>query len=238
MKAQASEAERTTKSFLLEPERRLLLWICARTPSWILPDHLTLLALLGAVWIGVAYALSNRGPGWLWFASLGLAVHWFGDSMDGNLARYRRIQRPRYGFYVDHVADAFATCCIGMGLGLSPYMLLAVGLAIVMAYLILSINVYLETITRAQFRFGYGILGPTEVRIVLILLNTVAIVVGPVPFRIIGNGATIFDVAGALAALSMAAMLLRRLLRNLRILGQLEPANVVKGEASDPAPDA
>lgn len=230
MTTAASEAERTTKSFLADPEKRVLNWICARTPSWVLPDHLTLLAVFAAVGLGVAYGLSNRGTGWLWVASALLVVHWYGDSMDGTLARFRRIQRPRYGFYVDHLADAFATACVGMGLGLSPFMLFSVGLAIVMAYLILSINVYLETITRQQFRFGYGFLGPTEARIILIILNTAVVFVGPIPLHLLGLGETIFDLAGTIAALMMAGMLLRRLRRNLRILGRLEPPNVVRSD--------
>ena len=110
-----------------------------------MPDHLTLLGILAATWIAVAYALSNRNEAWLWAASAGLVVHWFGDSLDGTLARVRKIERPRYGFYLDHLTDAYSTTAIGIGLGLSPYMLLSVGLAIVIAYLVLSINVYLET---------------------------------------------------------------------------------------------
>ena len=230
MSDEASKAERTTKSITADAEKRLLLRIAAALPARVMPDHLTLLAVVSSLVIGGGYALSNRGPGWLWLASAGLAVHWFGDSLDGTLARVRRIQRPRYGFYVDHVADAFSTVAIGIGLGASPYMLLSIGLAIVIAYLVLSINVYLETITRQQFRFGYGVIGPTEARILLILLNTVAIFAGPIPFRVFGRGATIFDVIGALAALGMGAMLMRRLVRNLRILGRLEPGGVVKNE--------
>jgi phosphatidylglycerophosphate synthase len=135
----------------------------------------------------------------------------------------RTIERPRYGYYLDHLVDAFATAAIGIGLGLSPHMLLAVGLAIVIAYLVLSINVYLETHVFGKFRFGYGVMGPTEARIILLGLNLLALTVGPLPFHMIGRGVTVFDVLGSAAALSMAAMLMRRVIRNLRQLAQDEP---------------
>jgi phosphatidylglycerophosphate synthase len=228
MSEESTKVRRWTKSPLAEPEKRVLVWIAARTPRWLVPDHLSVLGLLSAVWIGVAYGLSVRNPAWLWGASLGLALHWLGDSLDGTLARVRHIERPRYGFYVDHLGDAVATVAIGLGLGLSPFMLLAVGLTIVIGYLLLSINVYLETLVVDQFRLGYGILGPTEVRIMLILLNTLALVLGPIPFHAFGVDATAFDVVGVLTALGMMGMLLRRIIRNLRHLSRLEPPNVVK----------
>jgi archaetidylinositol phosphate synthase len=228
MNDSTAKVQRWTKSPLAQPEKRVLVWIAARLPRWIMPDHCSLLGLLSAAWIGVAYALSVRNPAWLWGASAGLALHWLGDSLDGTLARVRHIERPRYGFYVDHLGDAIATVAIGLGLGLSPYMLLAVGLAIVIGYLVLSINVYLETLVVQQFRLGYGIVGPTETRILLIILNTIALVSGPIPFRVFGVEATVFDIVGALTVLGMTAMLLRRIVRNLRHLARLEPANVVK----------
>ena len=225
----AENARRTTKALLADPEKRLLVWVAARLPRWVLPDHLSLLALAGAVIITGCYALSNLRESWLWGANFGLFVHWLGDSLDGTLARHRRIERPKYGFYVDHLADALATVAIGIGLGVSPFMLLSVGFAIVIGYLVLSINVYLETIVHGQFRFGYGVIGPTEARILLIILNTIALFTRPLDFSVtfFGRtvGLTIFDVLGALGALGMVAMLARRAVRNLRLLAELEPAN-------------
>src|SRR5947207_7105120 len=121
-------------------ERWALPRLAGALPSWVLPDHLTLLGIAAATLIALAYDLSNRSPAWLWIASLGLVIHWFGDSLDGTLARTRHIERPRYGFYLDHLTDAYSTFAIGLGLGLSPYMLLGTGLAIVTGYLVLSIN--------------------------------------------------------------------------------------------------
>ncbi len=143
------------KTFLLaRPEARVLDWIARRLPARVLPDHLTLLGVVAAIGIAAAYALSNRDPLWLWAASGLLVVHWLGDSLDGTLARVRRIERPRYGYYLDHLVDAVATALIGIGLGLSPYLLLATGLVIVVAYLVLCINTYLETNVLDAFGVG------------------------------------------------------------------------------------
>jgi archaetidylinositol phosphate synthase len=214
---------RTSEFVLKRFERWALPRLAARLPERVVPDHMTVLGLLASTTVGVAYALTNRNPAWLWLASGALIVQWFGDSLDGNLARYRGIERPRYGYYLDHITDAYSTLAIALGLGFSPYMLIAVGLAIGLAYLLLSLNVYLETHVFGEFSFSYGNLGPTEVRIILIALNTVALTIGPLPFELIGVGATVFDIAGLAAALAMLGMLLARVLRNLRTLGRLEP---------------
>lgn len=210
---------------LSEAEKKLLVRIADRLPRWVLPDHLTLFGMFGSALVTAGYLLSNQAVWWLWIANLGFVINWFGDSLDGTTARVRKIQRPRYGFYLDHLTDAFSTIAIGLGLGLSPYMLLSVGLAIVAGYLVLSINVYLESQVLGDFRFGYGVVGPTETRLILIGLNTVAALVGPVPFTVMGVGATVFDLFGVVAVLGMLAMLSRRVARNLGHLARLEPAN-------------
>jgi phosphatidylglycerophosphate synthase len=210
--------------FLLAPLERIVLpRLAAALPAWVMPDHLTLIGLIASTGIGIAYFLSNRHENWLWIASLLLVVNWYGDSLDGTLARFRKIERPRYGYYLDHSMDAYSTFMIGLGLGVSPYMLLAVGLAIVIAYLLLSINVYLETHVFGEFSLGYALVGPTEVRVLLIALNTMALTFGPVPFHIRGIEATVFDVGGVIAVLAMMAMLAVRAMQNLRALAKLEP---------------
>jgi phosphatidylglycerophosphate synthase len=209
--------EQREKTFLLaRPETRVLEWIAARIPSRIKPDHLTALGVLASVGVAAAYVLSNGDGVWLWAASALLVVHWLGDSLDGTLARVRKSERPRYGYYLDHLVDAFATAAIGIGLGLSPHMLLAVGLAIVVAYLILSINTYLETHAFGVFSLGYGRFGPTEARVILIAVNT-ALAIG-----LIGNG--LLDVLGIGLAAAMILALIGRAGRNLRRLAELEPA--------------
>jgi archaetidylinositol phosphate synthase len=216
-----SDAPRSTKFILAVPEARVLEWIARRLPAALKPDHLTALGVLAAIGIAAAYVLSNGDKAWLWAASALLVVHWLGDSLDGTLARVRKAERPRYGYYLDHLVDALATAAIGIGLGLSPYMLLAVGLAIVVAYLILSINTYLETHAFGVFTLGYGRLGPTEARLALIALNTsIALGVG---VEILG--VSLLDAIGLMIAAAMIAALIGRAARNLKRLAELEPAS-------------
>ena len=151
-----SDAPRDKQFLLARAEGRALEWIARRLPARVMPDHMTALGVLAAFGIAGAYLLSNGDKAWLWAASALLVVHWLGDSLDGTLARVRRIERPKYGYYLDHLVDALATAVIGLGLGLSPWMLLSVGLVIVIAYLVLSINTYLETHAFGVFTLGYG----------------------------------------------------------------------------------
>jgi phosphatidylglycerophosphate synthase len=211
------------KTFLLaRPEGRVLEWIARRLPAWVMPDHLTALGVLAAVGIAVAYAVSGGDSVWLWVASGLLVVHWIGDSLDGTLARVRRTERPKYGYYLDHLVDAIATALIGIGLGLSPHMLLVTGLVIVVAYLVLSINTYLETNMLGVFSLGYGRLGPTEARVGLIVINTL-LALGLAP-SVSLFGMTVLDVAVLGAAGAMAVALAVRAWRNLRELARREPA--------------
>ncbi len=220
----SSDAKRELTFLLAEPERRLLRAIAARLPPWVTSDQLTAVGVLAATGAGVAYALSGLHPGWLWAASAMLVLNWFGDSLDGTLARVRFAERPRYGYYLDHIVDAYATAAIGIGLGLSPFVSLSVALGLVVVYLALSINVYLESAVFGAFRLGYGRLGPTEVRLLLIAVNAGLALhrfipgTSGVPIRLVADG--------LLAALSlgMVAMLVARFAKNLRDLAKLEPS--------------
>lgn len=223
-KEAAVEAEREESFLLAAPEKRFLRWLAGKLPRWILPDDMTAVGVLAAFAVAVAYQLSNDGNGWLWLASGLLVVQWLGDSLDGTLARVRKIERPTYGYYLDHLVDAVSTAAIGIGLGLSPYMLLSVGTLIVVAYLILSINVYLESFAFGRFSIGYGRIGPTEIRLILILLNTfLALNVG-LDFHLAGVDLTVFDVVGLAIAGTMLTLLVGRSFRNLRELAEREPA--------------
>jgi archaetidylinositol phosphate synthase len=218
------DAPRDKQFLLAKAEGRALEWIAQRLPAWVMPDHMTALGVLAALGIAAAYLLSNGDTLWLWAASALLVVHWLGDSLDGTLARVRKIERPKYGYYLDHLVDAVATAVIGLGLGLSPWMLLSVGLVIVIAYLVLSINVYLETYAFGVFTLGYGRVGPTEVRLALIGLNTlIALGVG-LGFHVGALGLTLLDLIGLAIAGVMLITLVGRGARNLRILAEMEPA--------------
>ena len=212
------------KTFLLaRPEARALEWIARRLPARVKPDHMTALGVLAAFGIAAAYVLSNGDRAWLWAASALLVVHWLGDSLDGTLARVRKAERPTYGYYLDHLVDAVATALIGLGLGLSPYLLLATGLVLVVAYLVLSINTYLETHAFGVFSLGYGRLGPTEARLGLIALNTALALGLGLEATVAGLGVALLDVLAVGAAVAMLGGLAWRAARNLRVLAEREP---------------
>src|SRR3954466_7461686 len=220
----AVNATREPNFLLARHEKSVLTAIARRLPRWVLPDDLTALGVAAAIGICIAYQATNADRAWLWVASALLIVHWFGDSLDGTLARVRGIERPRYGYYLDHMVDAISTVCIGIGLGLSPFMLLSTGALIVVAYLMLSINVYLESYALGRFAIGYGRIGPTEVRVILIALNVALALGAGLDFRIDGIGMTAFDVVGLGVAGVMCVLLVGRAVSNLRRLGRDEPA--------------
>ncbi len=211
------EAPREKTFLLARPEQRLLEAIARRLPAFVRPDHLTALALLAAAGFAVAAA-----SGAFFIAAGLLVVHWFGDSLDGTLARVRRAERPRYGYYLDHLADAFATALVGLGLGLSSSMHLFAGLALVVAYLALSINSYLETQALGRFSLGYGRLGPTEARLALIAL-LLAVAFGASCSL---WGLTLLDLVALGGAAVMILALTARALGNLRVLAEREPYTV------------
>src|SRR5262249_37222677 len=180
------------KAFLLaRPEQRLLEAIARRIPARVLPDHLTALALLAALGFAIAGALDA-----LPVAAALLVVQWLGDPLDGPLARVRKTERPRYGYYVDHLADALSTALVGIGLGLSAEMHLTVALVLVIVYLGLSINTYLETQALGAFKLGYGRLGPTEARLALLAVLAATSLGLHVALPVLGQTLTLLDVAG------------------------------------------
>ncbi|HWP38154.1 MAG TPA: CDP-alcohol phosphatidyltransferase family protein [Gemmatimonadales bacterium] len=209
--------------FLAVPERRLLEAIARRLPAWVTSDLLTALGVAGAIVTGVGYALSGHHVLWLLLASGGLAINWFGDSLDGTLARVRQTERPRYGYYLDHIVDAFATAAVGVGIGLSPFMALEIALGLVALYLALSINVYLETAVFGVFRLGYGRLGPTESRLMLVAGNAGVVTAGLAGFDLAGPLHAVTNGLGIVLCAVMAALLVARFGKNLKELARLEP---------------
>jgi archaetidylinositol phosphate synthase len=167
------DKHRRVNDILLGPlERSALRWLAAHMPAWVTPDICTLIGILGALVILVSYILSNFDPGFLWLASLGFVINWFGDSMDGTLARYRHIERPKFGFFIDHTVDIITEAMIILGLGLTPFVSFNVAALTLIAYLMLSLVAMIRTCVVGEFKISYGKLGPTEVRVLAILLNT------------------------------------------------------------------
>ena len=197
-------------------ERRLLESLARRVPRGLRANHFTALGMVGAAGAGVAYTLARYTPGWLWVASAMLAVHWLGDSLDGTLARVRGAERPKYGFYLDHVMGALSVVLVGVGIGLSGYINPLLALGLVVAYLAMAVNVYLESSVFGVARVEYGRIGPTEARLALIVLNT-GLALGVHPTVRVANWTAVVMLAG------MALVFVWRLARNLSRLSKLEP---------------
>lgn len=159
-------------------ERPTLKWLAAHSPRWMTPDIYTAIGLSGSLIALAGYILSGLHPAYFWLATLGFVVNWFGDSLDGTLARYRHIERPMYGFFVDHVLDAVSEVLFFLGLGISPYISFDVAALALLAFMLLSVLVFLRTATAGEFKISYGMLGPTEARAVAILLNTAMFIFG------------------------------------------------------------
>ncbi len=178
-KGHAVEQHSRVNRILLGPlERPALKWLAEHMPGWMTPDILTGIGFAGAVLIAVSYYLTNYNPAFLWLASFGFVVNWFGDSLDGTLARFRHIERPRYGFFLDHTLDSASETIIFIGLGLSPYVNLNLAFLALVGYLLLSIFVFISTYVSGEFKISYGRFGPTEIRAVAILANTLIFFMG------------------------------------------------------------
>jgi len=173
------EEHRRVNDILLGPlERPAIAWLVRRLPSWVTSDHLTLLGFLAAVLIGVSYWLTNFDARYLFLANFGFFLNWFGDSLDGNLARYRKMERPKYGFFIDHTVDTISEVSIFFGMGLSPYVDFELALIALVGYLCMASLVYITTSVKGEFKISYGSLGPTEARVIAMIANMVIFFIG------------------------------------------------------------
>ena len=215
------EATRSLTSALAPIERRVLLWIAARLPRSVNSDHLTALALMAMLFCGLSYWLARLTSAGLLLVVLGLAVNWFGDSLDGTLARVRRQQRPRYGFYVDYVVDAAGAVFLLGGLALSGYMSPLVALILLAAYLLLLVETFLATYTLGTFTMSYLKIGPTELRILLAVGNLVLLVHPKA--SVFDREFLLFDVGGVVAACGMTGTLVAAAAAHTRALYAAEP---------------
>ena len=165
-------SNRIQTSFLNAMEKKALVWMAERLPAWVSSDQMTFLGVIGAFLTGAGFALTNFGAVWFWLASLGLFINWVGDSLDGTIARVRQQPRPLYGFYIDHNLDAVCQLFIFAGAGLSPYLNLSFALLALVVYLMMEIYVMICAHLKNEFKLTYGKLGPTEFRVLVILINT------------------------------------------------------------------
>ncbi len=172
-------ATRIQTSILNGVEKKALVWMAERMPRWVTSDMLSAVGLLGAIIVAVGYILSSIHINYLWLSSFGLVVHWFGDSMDGSLARVRHTQRPIYGFYLDHTLDAITEFIMFVGAGMSGLVRMEIALFIFIAYLLMTLNVTINSHLKSEFRLTYAKLGPTEFRVLMIIVNTLLIYITP-----------------------------------------------------------
>ncbi|MEK6410337.1 MAG: CDP-alcohol phosphatidyltransferase family protein [Acidobacteriota bacterium] len=213
-------AVRQQTSMLAPLERVCLSWLAGHMPGWVKPDHLTLLGLAAMLAAGVCYALARWWPPALLIVNLCLALNWFGDSLDGTLARARNKQRPRYGFYVDHIIDAFGILFVICGLALSGYMSWTIALATLVTYFMLSIDVYLATYTIGTFKLSFYKFSPTELRILLAIGNIRAM--GHPTTHVLGDTYLFFDIGAIVGVALMAVVLLVSVTRNTITLYRAE----------------
>jgi len=205
-------AERQQLSVLTPIEKKTLQWLAERMPPWVNSDHLTLLGFVAMFLTGLSYYLAAWNPLFLIAGSVCLAINWFGDSLDGTLARYRKRQRPRYGFYVDHIVDAFGIGFLMAGFGLSGYMSPSIAMAFLLAYYLMNIEIYLATYTLSVFKLSYGIMGPTELRVIVALGNLVLLARKTV--HIADNTYLLCDVAGVVAIVAILGISIFSSIRN------------------------
>jgi len=215
------DANRAQLSILAPIEKRVLVAIARSLPGWVNSDHLTALGLIALIAAGVCYTSASSGRYWLHMVNLCLVVNWFGDSTDGTLARVRNRQRPRYGFYVDHVVDAVGTLCLIGGMGLSGFMSIGVAAGLVIAYFLLSIETYLATYTIGTFHLSFGGMSPTELRILLVIGN-LYLLLQPAVVTLFGHRWLLFDVGGVIGIAGMLLITAFKMITHTRILYQQE----------------
>ncbi len=217
------QSHKRVNDILLGPlERPALQWLAAHMPTWMTPDLLTIIGILGAVIILTGYVLSNENAAFLWLATFGFVVNWFGDSLDGTLARFRKIERPKYGFFVDHTVDAFSQLLIFAGIGLSPYISFELAMLALVGYLLMSIFVYVDTYVTGVFKISYGKLGPTEMRAIAIILNIAFLYIGVPTIELSFVQISIYDFITLLIASILILIYIFSTIRRAGELGRLE----------------
>jgi archaetidylinositol phosphate synthase len=220
-KAAFQEASREQMSLLAPLEKKCLIWMARHAPRWINSDHLTVLGLISLAGAGLSYWYARWNSAGLLLVIALLVLNWLGDSLDGTLARVRNQQRPRYGFYVDHVVDAFGTFFLLGGLALSGYMSERIAIGLLIAYFMLTIEVYLATYTLGAFHLSFWKFSPTELRI-LLMIGNIALFYRPV-VRLFGDSYLLFDVGGAIGIVGMGLMLLTSVAKHTAALYRAEP---------------
>ena len=224
------QSKRIQSSILNSTEKKVLVWLAERQPKWMTSDILTFIGTFGAIVIAAGYILSSRNISWLWLSSLGFVINWYGDSLDGTLARVRKCQRPIYGYYLDHTVDAVNEFIMFLGVGLSGLMNLNLALMILALYLMLTINVSINAHLKKEFRLTYAKMGPTEFRIIMILINTLFALIRPLrefshSFMFCGREFTFgaLDYIGTVIVIVLAVIYLTTVRKDIKDYAEIDP---------------
>lgn len=224
------QSKRIQTSVLNAAEKKVLVWLAERQPRWVTSDMLTGIGVVGSLVVALGYFLSNYSVEWLWLASLGFVINWYGDSLDGTLARVRKTQRPIYGFYLDHNIDGITMAIMCVGAGLSDLLNLYIAMAVLAVYLLLSISVYINAHLKGEFKLTYAGMGPTEFRLIMILINTLFIAVAPlrewsIAFQVAGVSVTFgaFDFIGLAILVILVLIYLNNFKEDAKEYAEIDP---------------
>lgn len=218
------KAERVIQTLTGPWEKRVLPKMARALPLWVTPDHLTVLGIVAGFMIFAGFLLLWSSRWWIMLSNAGFVVHWWADSLDGTLARVRRRERERFGYFVDHICDAFTVALISLGLALSPLVHLGVGLSVALGYLLMNIYAHVEAYVDRIFRISYGRLGPTELRVVFMAITTTGAFWNPVLIRVFGKGFTVADILTLAAGTGLVVVFIVLSLRTAVRLDRLDRA--------------
>lgn len=230
MAGNKADAVRIQTSVLNAAEKKVLVWLAQRQPRWMTSDILTYIGTFGAVVTAVGYVLSAWNVAFLWVSSLGFVINWYGDSLDGTLARVRNTQRPVYGYYLDHTIDAINEVIIFVGVGLSGLIHLEIALLALVMYLLMTINVSINAHLKKEFRLTYAKMGPTEFRIIMIIINTLFALVRPLrefshEYVLFGHDLVFgaLDYIGVAIVIVLAVLHLAEVRKDVRDYAKMDP---------------
>jgi phosphatidylglycerophosphate synthase len=230
MENNKADAVRIQTSVLNALEKKVLVWLAERQPQWMTSDILTYIGTFGAAVIAAGYILSAWNINFLWLSSLGFVINWYGDSLDGTLARVRKMQRPIYGYYLDHTIDTINEVMIFVGVGLSGLMHLEIALFALVMYFLMTINVSINAHLKKEFKLTYASMGPTEFRIIMIIINTLFALIPPLrefshSFMVCGHKFTLgaLDYIGILIIIILALLHLTTVRNDIKDYAKIDP---------------
>ena len=231
------QSTRIQTSVLNALEKKILVRMAKMQPRWMTSDILTFIGIVGSVIVAAGYALSNYDISWLWLASFGFVVNWYGDSLDGTLARVRNTQRPIYGFYLDHCVDGLTMAVMCIGAGLSEMLNLYIAMAVLVVYLLLSISVYINAHLKGEFKLTFAGMGPTEFRLIMIIVNTLFIYAAPLrdfttSFNCLGTEVVFgsFDYVGLVILLILSVIYLHNFVGDAKGYAKIDPLKKWDGQ--------